>query len=203
MEMVKNLPSKVPDSVVVESVDKPSQCPDLMRDNIEEDCLAKCPISATKEIVDKSREECPVSRSIMASIKSQSLATGNEMLLEDLIVKRVLPNPTLNLTGRFPHDLCNFENAATFAEEVKKQLFKLEPCQPLAHHLDRCTFPRAQFSKNRKESWYKHILSNGTSIWREWLEYSPIKDSMFCLFLAHVWFSSSTYCGRQMGFFSS
>ena len=88
-----------------------------------------------------------------------------------------------NLTERFPIDPFNFENATTFAEEVKKQLSELGPCQPLAHHLDGCTFPRTQFGKNRhsfQESWYRHILGNGTSIYKEWLEYSPIKDSMFC-----------------------
>ena len=171
---------------------------------MEGDCLAKCFISGTKEIVDKSREECPVSTSAKASIKSPSLATdNNEMLPEDPIVIAVLPNPIPNLKERFPNDSFNFENVTTFAENIKKQLSKLVPCQPLAHHLDGCTFPRTQFGKNRhsfQESWYKHMLSNGTSIYREWLEYSPIKDSMFCFFVAHVWFSISTYCEGQMGF---
>ena len=204
VEMVENLPLKGADSVAVESVDKPSQCPDLMRENMEGDYLAKCSISGTKKIVDKSREECSVSTSATASINSQSLATdNNEMLPEDSIVIAVLPNPIPNLKEHFSNDSFNFENATTFTEDVKKQLSKLGPCQPLAHHLDGCTFPRTRFGRNRHsfpESWYKHILSNGTSIDREWLEYSRIKDSIFRFFLAHVWFSISTYCGKKMGF---
>ena len=148
MEMVENLLLKGADQVAVESVDKPSQCSDLMRENMVGDCLAICSISGTKEIVDKSREECPVSTSATASIKSQSLATvNNEMLPEDPIA--VLPNPIPNLKESFPNDSFNFENATTFAEDVKKQLSKLGPCQPLAHDLDGCTFPQTQFGRNR------------------------------------------------------
>ena len=126
--MVENLPLKGADSVAVESVNKNSQCPDLMRENMEGDCLAKCSISGTKEIVDKSREECPISTIATASIKSQSLATdNNEMLSEDPIVIAVFPNLIPNLKESFPNDSFNFENATTFVEDVKKQLNKLGP----------------------------------------------------------------------------
>ena len=120
MEMVEDLPLKGPDSVAIKSVYNPSQSPDLMRENMEEDCPARCPISATKEIVDKSMEECHISTSATASIKSQSLATDNkELPPEDPIVMPVLPNPIPNLTKRFLNDSRNFENATTFAVEVK------------------------------------------------------------------------------------
>lgn len=115
---------------------------------------------------------------------------------EDPIVIPVRPTLIPNLSESFPNDPCNFQNATAFAEEAKKQLWKLGPFQPLVHHLDGCTFPRTQFPRTQfprtqfprtkndrpsfQGSWYKCMLNNGTRIDKEWLEYSPRKDSIFC-----------------------
>ena len=90
-----------------------------------------------------------------------------------------------DLLVRFPNDPCNSENAITFPEDAKKQLCHLGPCQPKPCDLDGHKYPRTEIGKNNRsfqENWYKHVLINGASIDRKWLEYSPSKDSMFFVF---------------------
>ena len=61
--------------------------------------------------------------------------------------------------------------------EFVRNILRLGPCQPGLH--SEFNFPQTNGRSFRKE-WYNPTMQNGVKRYREWLIYSPQKDSAFC-----------------------
>ncbi|KAJ8042703.1 Zinc finger MYM-type protein 5 [Holothuria leucospilota] len=91
----------------------------------------------------------------------------------------------LKMCMAFPNDpaLQYLGNKTRMTEALKQQMCAIGPCRPVQKDIENSKFPPStQTGRNRSfnEKWYKRKLTDGQGIDRDWLEYSPRKDAMFC-----------------------